>query len=144
MTVIHFAVASRSICWIEVGKHTVTRPIRFSKRLCCMYSSTGAIANFSRGQDRTATCHRFILIRQISRMYSARTFRWRGQVVVRRRSKICPKNESAVYWTQQHNFVCDKRQRAFATRLTVTDATRCFSRSWLLHSVTKKTSCLLH
>src|SRR5437016_11874451 len=142
MTAIHFAVASRSICWIAVGKHTVTRPIRPSKRLCCTYSSTGAIANFSRGQDRTATCHRFILIRQISRTHSVRTFRWRGQVVVRRRSKICPKNESAAYSTQQRSFVCDKKRQAFATRLTVVDATRCFSRSWLLHSVTRRTSCL--
>src|SRR6266480_1138866 len=144
MAVIHFAVASRSICWIEVGKHTVTRPIRFSKRLCCMYSSTGAIANFSRGQDRTATCHRFILIRQISRTHSVQISHWQDRAVVRRRSKICPKNESAAYSTQQRSFVCDKRQRAFATRLTVVDATRCFSRTWLLHSVTKKTSFLLH
>ena len=32
--------------------------------------------NFSRGQSRTVTCHRFILIRQISRMHSVRIFRW--------------------------------------------------------------------
>src|SRR5947207_4802948 len=120
------------------------RPIRLLTRLCCTYSSTEAIANFSPGQDRTATCHRFILIRPISRRHSARTFRWHGQVVVRRRSKICPKNESAVYWTQQRSFVCDKKLHAFATRLTVVEATRCFSRSWPMHSVTRKTSCLSH
>src|SRR5438046_26507 len=144
MTVIHFAVASRSICWIAVGKHTVTRPIRPSKRLCCTYSSTEAIANFSRGQDRTATCHRFILIRQISRTHSTRISHWHDRAVVRRRSKICPKNAFAVYWTQRRNFVCDKKRHAFGTRLTVVDATRCFSRSSPLHSVTRKTSCLSH
>src|SRR5207249_11545516 len=144
MTVIHFAVASRSICWIAVGKHTVMRPIRPSKRLCCTYSSTGAIANFSRGQDRTVTCHRFILIRQFSRTHSVQISHWQDRAVVRRRSKICPKNESAAYSTQQRSFVCDKKRHAFATRLTVVDATRCFSRSWPLRSVTKKTSCLSH
>ena len=53
------------------------RPIQLSKRLCCTCLSRGATANFSREQNRTATCRRFISIQQFSRTHSARTFRWR-------------------------------------------------------------------
>src|SRR5713101_4255455 len=101
---IRFAAASSLMWAITAGKYTVTPPIQHSKRLCCTFSLRGAIANFSRVQDRIATCRKLVLIQQFYRMHSAQMFRWREWADARRRSKICQKNGCTAFSTLRHNF----------------------------------------
>ena len=67
MVAYQFPAASRLICSIAVGKHTGTRPIRLSTRLCFTCLSREAIGRFSHGDKRTGTCRRYASIPRLCR-----------------------------------------------------------------------------
>src|SRR6266542_3852715 len=127
-----FPAASRSICLIAVGKHTVTRRIQLSKRPCFTCLSKEVIARFSHAHNRTETCRRFASIPRLRRRRLMQMSRWRGRGVARRPSRICPKNACAACWAGQRNSVYDKKRTGFATRSTHTDATKRFFKRWPL------------
>src|SRR6266542_275269 len=81
-----FPAASRSICLIAAGKHTVTRQIQLSKRLCFTCLSKEVIARFSHAHNRTETSRRFASISRLCRRRLTQMSRWRGRGVARRRS----------------------------------------------------------
>ena len=85
MATAQFLVVSRSICWIGVGKHTVTQPIQPLKRPYFTCLSREVIVRFSRAHNRTGACHKSASIRRLCRRHLIQTSRWRDRVGVRHR-----------------------------------------------------------
>ena len=80
-----FTVASKSICSIAAGNHTVTRRIQRSKRPRFTCSWKGVTVRFSHAHSQTGTCRRSASIQRVYQRRLTQTSRSHGPGGVRRR-----------------------------------------------------------
>jgi hypothetical protein len=80
-----FTVASKSICSIAVGNHTVTPRIQRSKRVRFTCSWREVTVHFSRAHSPIGTCRRSASIQRVYQRRLTQTSHSRGPGGVRRR-----------------------------------------------------------